>query len=163
MHIAGFGGGPAGTCRERPTRSRSVRYCRNWSPRRPVRGGRSGPRRGPVSASAGRRRRRPFPPPEQERRPSVPPSALRKFNVTQSRAEPTVKLVIAALPRKPRQLWEITLAWRLDFGNMDRQYPPLLRNWADQSGENQENVSTSEFACGRHGLHPRMGDGAGIG
>jgi peptide/nickel transport system substrate-binding protein len=26
------------------------------------------------------------------------------------------------LPRKPRQLREITLAWRLDFGNVDRQY-----------------------------------------
>ena len=38
---------------------------------------------------------------------------------------------------------------------MDRQYPPQLRNWADQSGENQKNVSTSEFACSGHGLHPR--------
>jgi peptide/nickel transport system substrate-binding protein len=32
---------------------------------------------------------------------------------------------------------EIALARWLDFGNMDRQYPPLLRNWADQSGDIQ--------------------------
>jgi peptide/nickel transport system substrate-binding protein len=34
-------------------------------------------------------------------------------------------------------LREIRLAWPLDFGNVDRQYPPLLRNWADQSGESK--------------------------
>jgi len=38
-----------------------------------------------------------------------------------------MKLIIAALPRKPaRRVREITLARRLDFGDMDRQYPPQL-------------------------------------
>jgi hypothetical protein len=36
-----------------------------------------------------------------------------------------MKLVIAAVPRKPaRRATEIRLAWPLDFGNTDRQYPP---------------------------------------
>lgn len=47
-----------------------------------------------------------------------------------------MKLVVTALPRKPaRRVGGITLAWRLDFGKLGRQYPPQLQNWADQSGE----------------------------
>jgi len=32
---------------------------------------------------------------------------------------------------------KIVLARRLDFGHMDRQYPSLLRKWADHSEEIQ--------------------------
>jgi hypothetical protein len=56
----------------------------------------------------------------------------------QSHPQPKVKLAIAAARRKPvHWIREITLARRLDFGCMDRQYLHLLRNWADQSGEIQ--------------------------
>jgi len=64
--------------------------------------------------------------------------ALRKFNVTPSHAALKVKLIIAVSRRKPpRWMRKIVLARRLDFGHMDRQYPSLLRKWADHSEEIQ--------------------------
>ena len=76
---------PAGTCRERPTRIRSVHHCHNWSLRRQAHADRSGPHPGPAFAGAGRRRRRPCPPPGRDVGLQFRHPALRKFNVTRMR------------------------------------------------------------------------------